>query len=126
MARILFVDDEADTLETLKRAIEIFGHQALLATSGREAIRLASEQCPDLIIVDMMLPDMDGLAVVGRLRDIASTACIPAVILSAGPELDAAERARAAGAQDYLLKPIHLQTLLDVIAAYATPSPPKS
>ncbi len=122
MARILFVDDEPDTLETLKRAVELFGHQAILAKSGQDAILKASELCPDLCILDMQLPDMDGLELTGRLRANFTTDDIPVIILSAGPEIDSARRARAAGALTYLLKPVALQTLLDVIEKSVNPT----
>ena len=118
MAHVLFVDDEPDTLFTLQKAVELFGHRASLASSGEQALQIATEQVPGLIFVDMNLPDMDGLTIVRQLRANPPTANIPVVMLSAGPELDSAERAQAAGAQDYLLKPVRLQTLIDIIEKY--------
>jgi CheY-like chemotaxis protein len=118
MARILFVDDEIDTLTTLKKGVEIFGHEAMVATDGLDAVRLAADRQPDLIFLDMRLAGVDGLEIVRLLRQEAATASIPVVMLSAGPELDAADLAYHAGVQEYLLKPVRLQTLLDVIAAY--------
>lgn len=115
MARILFVDDDPFTLETLTKAVSLFGHQAILAGDGREALAAASEQLPEIIFVDMSLPDMDGLELVGLLHNQAGTKDIPIFMLSAGPELESSERALAAGARAYLSKPIRLQTLLDVI-----------
>jgi len=115
MALILFVDDDPLTLEVLKKAVEIFGHQAILAFSGKEALTQAASASPDLVLVDMRLNDMDGLSVVSTLRANPATASIPAVILSAGQELDALERAQAAGAMTYLHKPVQLQALLDLI-----------
>jgi two-component system sensor histidine kinase/response regulator len=127
MALILFVDDDPLTLEVLKKAVEIFGHQAILAFSGKEALVKAASASPDLILVDMRLNDMDGLSVVSTLRANPVTASIPAVILSAGQELDALERAQAAGAMTYLHKPVQLQALLDLIdqvtATHDSPSP---
>ncbi|HEX9028347.1 MAG TPA: response regulator [Anaerolineales bacterium] len=119
MARILFVDDDPYTLETLTKAVQIFGHQALLAGNGQDALVLAAEQSPDLIFLDMSLPDMDGIDLTGLLIAQESTAHIPVLILSAGPEADAGEQAKAAGARAYLSKPIRLQTLLDAIQEYA-------
>ncbi len=118
MARILFVDDEIDTLNTLKKGVEIFGHEAMVATDGLDAVRLATDRRPDLIFLDMRLAGVDGLEIVRQLRQEEVTASIPVVMLSAGPELDAADLAYHAGVQEYLLKPVRLQTLLDVIAAY--------
>lgn len=118
MTRILFIDDEPDTLATLKKAVELFGHQALLASSGEEGLRQAEQYLPNLILVDCRLPDMDGYRVIAQLRQAASTAKIPVFMLSAGPESESAALALAAGAQDYLLKPIRLQALLDLLARF--------
>lgn len=118
MARILFIDDDPFTLETLGKAVEVFGHQHLWAKNGQEALKIATEQSPDIIFLDMNLPDMDGIALIGRLREVAALASTPVLVLSASPELDAADLARQAGAQAYLNKPIRLQTLLDTIREY--------
>ncbi len=115
MALLLFVDDEPDTLSTFKKAVEMFGHHAVLANSGQEALRLASEILPELIFVDMMLTDMNGLDVVRNLHENERTASIPVIVISAEPGPDVAERAQAVGARDYLLKPVRLQILLDMI-----------
>jgi CheY-like chemotaxis protein len=123
MARLLFIDDDTDTLLTLKKAVEMFGHQPTLASTGQQALQLAAQLLPDLIFVDHNLTDMSGLEVVGCLRQNAETANIPVMMLSAGPELNAAERAKAAGVREYLLKPVRLQTLLDVIKKYTSNMP---
>lgn len=115
MSRILFVDDDPFTLETLTKAVEVFGHQAILANTGQEALQLAPEERPDLIFVDLRLDDMDGLEVVRSLSENLSTLHIPIFVLSADPEGESAKKAKAAGARDYLNKPIRLQTLLDLI-----------
>jgi len=118
MARILFVDDDPFTLETMMHAVELFGHQAILAGTGEDARAIANEQKPDLIIIDMMLPDMEGIDLVRSLHDCDATSEIPMLMLSASPELDATQRARAAGAQAYINKPIRLQALIDTIEKY--------
>ena len=120
MARILFVDDDPFTLEILGKAVEVFGHQAIWANNGQEALRIAAEQSPDVIFLDVRLPDIDGIALIGKLRQVPSLSTTPLLVLSASPELDAAELARQAGAQDYLNKPVRLQTLLDTIKKYTS------
>jgi CheY-like chemotaxis protein len=115
MARILFIDDDPLTLETLSKAVEVFGHQALHAHTAKEGLTLARQQSPDLIFTDLRLPDMEGLVLVERLHSDPLTAAIPVLVLSASPELDQVERAQAVGAQGYISKPIRLQTLLDMI-----------
>ena len=118
MARILFVDDDPLTLETLKRSIELFGHQAILASSGEQAQALVIEQPPDLIMTDMNLPDMDGVSLVKHFKTDPLAAQIPIVVLSASPEIDATEISLAAGAEEFLTKPIRLDTLQSVIDRY--------
>jgi CheY-like chemotaxis protein len=120
MVRLLFVDDDPYTLETLAKAVNVLGHQALLASTGRDAYRLASEQLPDLIFTDMYLSDTDGLSLINLLQTQESLANIPMFILSASPAEDAAGRSQAAGARAYLNKPIRLQTLLDLIQEYTS------
>lgn len=120
MARLLFVDDDPYTLETLAKAVEVLGHQALTASNGREAYLVATEQLPDLIFADMRLSDTDGASLINLLRAEARLANIPMFILSAGPAEDAIGRSQAAGARAYLNKPIHLQTLLDLIQEYTS------
>lgn len=118
MARVLFVDDDPFTLETLSKAIQIFGHEPLRAGTGEQALTIIQQEQPDLVFVDMALPDMDGLDLLKTLHHQEATANIPVLMLSAGPELDAGERARAAGARAYINKPVRLQDLLDLIKEY--------
>lgn len=118
MARILFVDDDPLTLETLKRSVELFGHQAVLASSGETAQALVIEQAPDLIMTDMNLPDTDGLSLVKQLKENPHSVDIPVVVLSASPEVDAGEISLAAGAEEFLTKPIRLDELQSVIERY--------
>lgn len=118
MARILFVDDDPLTLETLKRSVELFGHQALQATSGAQALKIASEQIPDLVLTDLRLPDMDGLSLVRNMKDGPVTGTIPVVVLSASVEVDMADVCRAAGAAEFVQKPIRLADLQELIARY--------
>jgi CheY-like chemotaxis protein len=122
MARILFVDDDPFTLETLNKSVQIFGHQAILASSGKQGLDMARSQTPDLIMLDMMLPDMDGLTILKNLRHTPSTAPIPVVVLSASPEVDFEEVSKAAGADNVLNKPVRLQALQDVIQRYVVNS----
>ena len=120
MARILFVDDDPFTLETLEKAAEVLGHEAILASSGQEALKHASEETPDLIFVDMRLPDTDGATLIADLKRLENVSQIPMFVLSASPAVDAVERSTAAGAQAYIHKPIRLQALLDIIEEYAS------
>ncbi|NMC12346.1 MAG: response regulator [Chloroflexi bacterium] len=119
MAKILFIDDDPFTLETLMKAVGVFGHQALLAATGKEGLQTALSQNPDIIFTDMRLPDMDGIEIIANLKGEPATADIPVMILSASPVMDTVENAKFAGAQMYLEKPLRLQTLQEIIQKYA-------
>ncbi len=118
MARILFVDDDLDMLHLMNTAVVLFGHQALTASSGQEGIRLAEHEIPDLIMVDMLMYDMDGLAVIRCIKSNPTLSNIPIVMVSASAETDLADKARAAGAKAYLQKPIELHKLQDTFQKY--------
>ncbi len=126
MARILFVDDDPLTLTVLTKAAEIFGHQAILAHSGAEALQMAAEHCPDIIFVDRLLADMDGIEVIRSLCADAVTGSTPVIMLTAGPELDVEQAAIGAGAIAFLRKPVQLQVLQDIINQYTLPRPHSS
>ncbi len=81
-AKILAVDDERTTLKLIEQALSPLGFQLLLASRGEEALTLAKEEGPDLVIIDLMLPDIEGGEVIRRLRELPSTAETPVIILS--------------------------------------------
>ncbi len=118
MTRILFVDDDPITRKMLRKIAELAGHEAYTLESGFEALSQVVDIAPDLIVLDMMMPEMDGFSVLTRLQEDGETAHIPVVMLSAGSEMDAAERVLAAGAKAYLIKPISMDMLLEVISEY--------
>jgi two-component system alkaline phosphatase synthesis response regulator PhoP len=83
MARVLVVDDEKDVVELVKFLLERDGHQVLEAFNGREALERAYAEHPDLIILDIMMPEMDGYTVNARLTENDATRRIPVIILTA-------------------------------------------
>ena len=113
MARILFVDDDPLTLETLKRSVELFGHEAILATSGKQAETIIADHRPDLILTDMRLPDMDGLELCRVLRKNPATMRMPVIILSARTGKEEVRQGYEAGATLYLKKPVDLDMLVE-------------
>lgn len=105
MAKILVVDDETNILELIKFNLEKDGHQVITATSGEEGLRLATLELPDLIILDVMLPEPDGLEVCRRLRSDQATTTLPVLMISArGDTLDRVVGLEM-GADDYIPKP---------------------
>ena len=119
MARILFVDDDPLTLETYDTIISFYGHEVLVANNGEQAIQIATEELPDMFILDMNMPDIHGFDLLRRLRKIPKTAKIPAMIVSASPDAFA-EAAIKAGAQEFRSKPVRPDELLEIIEQYSS------
>lgn len=119
MARILFVDDDPLTLETYSYIIGFYGHEVLLESTAEQAIRTATEEVPDLLVLDMNLPDLHGFDLLRRLRKNTKTADIPAIMVSASPDA-MAESAIRAGAQEFRSKPVLPDELLAIIDHYTS------
>ncbi|MEA3350165.1 MAG: response regulator [Chloroflexota bacterium] len=119
MARVLFIDDDFFTLETYEKILSLYGHEALLSDSGREALKLARENSPDLIILDRQMPDTDGFTLLKKLRLDVATATTPIIMLTASHDTFS-ERAKAEGAQDFFSKPIRAKELIAIIEKYTS------
>lgn len=115
--KILVVDDEENIRELVKFNLEKEGYQVITASDGNEAIKVAREQLPDLIILDIMLPGMDGLEVCRNISNCPSTKGIPIIMLSAkGEELDKVLGLEM-GADDYVTKPFSPRELVARVRA---------
>lgn len=101
-ARVLVCDDEPQILRALKVILRDAGYEAVTASNGEEALDLLAVKPPAAAILDLMLPDIDGIEVTKRLREWSE---MPVIVLSAVGEEDAKVRALAAGADDYVTKP---------------------
>ncbi len=115
MTRILFIDDDILTLNLMGKVAELLGHESLLCSTGCGGLDMAASEKPGLILVDLRLPDRDGIEVIRALRSFPATATTPAYLLSAGISAKTAEAARVAGADGCLEKPISLETLNQVL-----------
>ncbi len=102
--RLLLVDDDVDVATMYEMQLAAHGFQVITAHSGKEAIRRAGTEAPDLIYLDLGLPEMHGFDVLQQLRAGPATARIPVVILTNFSEPELVERGRALGAHDYLVK----------------------
>ena len=110
---ILSVDDEQDVTDLVRFNLTRVGYHVLTAASGREALDTIRIRPPDLIILDLMLPDIDGFGVCEILRRQPSTATIPIVILTAWATTDAQHLGLELGALDYLTKPFSPRELVE-------------
>ena len=107
---ILVAEDHLDSRDALKTLLEAVGYDVVVATDGRQAVARALEKHPALILMDMMMPEMDGLAATRTLRQQAEMREVPILALTA---LDGVrERVLAAGCDDYITKPIDLPVFL--------------
>ncbi len=107
-ARILVVDDDTAVLSGLRRALALEGFEVLVAEEGARALRLAEDTPPDLVVLDVMLPDIDGLEVCRRLRSFTS---VPILMLTARDTVPDRVAGLDVGADDYLIKPFALEEL---------------
>jgi CheY-like chemotaxis protein len=113
-ARIIIADDYADNRELLSIMLSVFGHEIVEARDGLECLRIARENPPDLILIDLSMPVLDGLGVLRELRADERTRQIPCVAFTALADLDH-ETAREKGFDAYLAKPFNRQDLLETV-----------
>jgi CheY-like chemotaxis protein len=105
MGRVLVVDDEPDVLLLCRLNLEQHGHQVFEAGNGEEALRVVRERRPDLIVLDLMLPGVDGYGVLEALRSEGSTPGVKVLVLSAKSLQADRDRSRQLGAEAFLTKP---------------------
>ncbi|MFO1459155.1 MAG: response regulator [Verrucomicrobiota bacterium] len=117
MPKILLVEDNEMNRDMLSRRLERRGFTVTLACDGAEGVARAQSDAPDLILMDMSLPVLDGWSATRQLKADASTAGIPVIALTAHAMASDEEKARAAGCDDFDTKPIELPRLLDKIQA---------
>lgn len=110
---ILSVDDERDVIDLVRFHFSRAGYEVVTALSGREALETIRCRRPDLVLLDLMLPDIDGFGLCEILRRNAATAAIPIVILSAWATSDARNVGLELGALDYVTKPFSPKDLVD-------------
>ena len=117
MTKILLVEDNEMNRDMLSRRLQRKGYDVVMAVDGEEAVKLTVAEHPDLILMDMSLPVIDGWEATRRIRADASLAGIPIIALTAHAMAGDREKAIAAGCDDYDTKPIELPRLLGKIEA---------
>ena len=117
MGHILLVEDNEGTIEAMIPYLERLGYSMAVARDGREAVERAKALRPDSILMDIMLPIQDGLETIRQIRADSALAEIPIIVVTGLVSPADEQRCRAAGADDYLAKPVNLRTLAGMIAA---------
>ncbi|WP_354702244.1 Response regulator MprA [Paraconexibacter sp. AEG42_29] len=121
-ARVLVVEDDADIAQALQRSLRLEGYEVKIAADGQAALDTASSYVPDLVILDLGLPKIDGMEVARRLR---AGDDVPILMLTARDALDARVEGLDSGADDYLVKPFERQELLARLRALLRRRPPR-
>ncbi|MEZ4594403.1 MAG: response regulator [Chloroflexota bacterium] len=108
---VLVVDDEFEIRQLLATMLSMMGYQSFMAQDGLDALEKIPEYQPDILILDVMMPRMDGLTLCRRLREEAQTAALPIIMLSGKAHHEAIQEGLSAGANRYLVKPTGLDEL---------------
>ena len=115
MALVLVVDDEPDIQYLVKLNLELDGHEVMVASTGSEALTAVKERVPDVIVLDVMMPEMDGFEALKKLKENPATAGIPVIMLTAKAQDADVFRGWQSGADLYLTKPFNPQELITFI-----------
>jgi two-component system cell cycle response regulator DivK len=115
---VLVVEDNEKSMKLFRDVLTVTGYRALEATTGVQAVELAAEHGPDLVLMDIQLPDIDGVETLSRLRADERTAAIPVLALTAQAMQGDRERFLAAGFDGYLSKPLNIAELVATVRQY--------
>lgn len=124
MSTILLVEDNEMNRDMLSRRLIRRGYEVLLAEDGESGVRMAFGSAPDLILMDLSLPDIDGLEATRRLKADPRTSRVPIIMLTAHAMLGDRQQALAAGSDDYDIKPVEIERLLGKMRALLERSTP--
>jgi two-component system, cell cycle response regulator DivK len=117
MNRVLVVEDNEKNLKLLRDVLEYAGYRVVEAVTGEAGVRLARQERPDLILLDIRLPDIDGIEVLRRIRSDASLRGVPVLAVSASVMPDEQQRIVASGFDAFIAKPISIKPLLAAVDA---------
>jgi two-component system, cell cycle response regulator DivK len=116
--QVLVVEDNERNMKLFRDVLQATGYRTLEATCGDEALALATEHLPDLVLMDIQLPDIDGVDALGRLRADARTAGLPVLALTAQAMQGDRERFLEAGFDGYVSKPVNVVELIAIVKRY--------
>ena len=112
MGKILLIDDDQSTLQVLSEKLRLAGHETIIAQGGREGVEKAKRELPQLIVTDVMMPEVSGYDVTRAIRESEDLKNIPIIMLTAHSRVEELARGLDQGADDYVVKPFKLRELL--------------
>jgi two-component system, cell cycle response regulator DivK len=118
MHSILIVEDNEKNLKLLRDVLQVKGYRTLEARTATEGLRLAREELPALVLMDIQLPDFNGITALQRLRADPLTQAIPTIAVSASAMQEDQEKITASGFDGYIMKPIELKSFLEQVERY--------
>jgi len=118
--RILLAEDHSDSRDALRTLLESFGFEVLEAINGRQAVDVALAERPGMILMDVMMPEMDGFEAIRKLRQSARTRTTPIIVVTA---TDQEDEALSAGANAYVRKPVDIRKLIGLVNNCLTRKP---
>ncbi len=118
MAKILYIEDNPHNMRLVRKMLKMGGYEVVEAASGADGLKTAEDEQPNLILLDINLPDMDGVDVCGKLRESEKTSWIPVVALTANAMHGDRERFLDSGMDGYLAKPITRNELLNTVRQF--------
>ncbi len=116
--KILLIDDEEELVSSLSEVLEENGYKVIIATNGMEAIKKAKEERPDLILLDIMMPKMDGYEVLRQLKTSAEAWAISVIMVTARSDSGSILKTQDSRAADYIIKPFDVSEVLSSIQRY--------
>ncbi len=116
--KILYIEDNPQNMRLVRKMLRVGGYTMLEATDGTSGVMMAAEEKPDLILMDINLPDIDGVEATRRIKAMPELAKIPIIALTANVMQGDKERFTSAGCDGYLAKPVTRNELLNTIARY--------
>lgn len=121
--RILLVEDHEDNRNIYRTILEHYGFRVAVAADGRAGLQMAREELPDLILMDLSIPYVDGWEATRQLKEDAATSMIPVIALSAHALSEDEARARDAGCDGYLAKPVEPRRVVQEVQRFLAPEP---
>jgi len=117
---ILVVDDEVDFVDAVRMRLEANGFNVIGAHNGEDGVRVARKESPNLILLDLVMPRVNGFEALSLLKSDPATAHVPVIVITAQSDIEYAFDAGKLGAADYLIKPVGMESLLDLVSKYVS------